>query len=129
MTVAFRSGKKPRTADELSAVERKQLESAWHAYAGERSSADALVEENSEWFELWRVERDGEHVLDFVHCPPDHGRMFLAGTARPAKISMIQFDFGGDAGDDESVPERFRSLLGELDAAWKRREKPGRKRR
>lgn len=121
MALAFGPCLKPRTAEDLGPVEREQLASAWDAYAGDGTPVEALVADNAEWFELWRVHQDGVHVYDFWFVPPDNGRLFVAGSVEPVGIAMIQHDWDGDAGDEATLGAERKELLPVLAAAWKKR--------
>jgi hypothetical protein len=121
MSLRFTDCRKPKTVDELSKPQRAQLQKAWEAYSGDLEDPAKLVADNPGWFELWRVERVGVAAYDFWHMPPDNGRLFLAGRAKPAGISMIQFSFDGDGGD--TLGPKLAKLLPELEAGWKARTK------
>ena len=55
--LTFTLAKTPKTADELTAVQREQVLDAWHRYSGELAALEELIGPENTLIEHWRVYR------------------------------------------------------------------------
>lgn len=100
MRLRFVRGKEPKSAEELTEIEREQLVAAGEAWDGRNLSAeDRLSEEGEDEYSflgflyIWDIvdeDQDDKHVYTMFHYMVDSGCFFRAGSTE-YDADIIQF--------------------------------------
>jgi hypothetical protein len=114
MALRFAHRFEPTSADQLTALQKRQLREAGRRYDGQLLPAGDRFENDDEesvlqFLEVWQVEDDGKHVYDAYFYMADSGTLFRRGTL-DVVAEMIQTYF------DHPADETLRA---QLQSAWR----------